>query len=222
MSLTLKAEVLLFDMDGTLLDAAPVIELIWTTWAARHGVDANAVFSTSQGQRTVDTVRAHVRDGVDLEEEVRWLSRQAYQESVRPTAMPGALALLDALPADRWAVVTSAERALAEHWLKAAGIPVPRVLVSGDDVAIGKPDPGGYEQAAHRLGSDASDAVVFEDSEAGVEAGKRAGARVIGVSNPQIKTHPSIAYWVADFTRLTVRRGEGYGFSIGSQTDDIR
>ena len=221
MSLTLTADVILFDMDGTLLDAAPVIERIWTTWAARHGIDANAVLVTSRGQRTVDTVRAYVRDGVDLEEEVRWLSRQAFQVSVRPTAMPGAVALINALPPDRWAIVTSAERKLAEHWLKAAGIPPPCVLVSGDDVANGKPDPAGYVQAAHRLGADPVNAVVVEDSQAGVEAGRRAGASVLGVSNPRIKTHPSLACWVADFTRVTVSHGEGRGIVISAEPNDV-
>jgi HAD superfamily hydrolase (TIGR01509 family) len=92
-------------------------------------------------------------------------------------AAPGAAELVATL--DRWhlpwAVVTSADRRLAEARLGVAGIE-PAVLVTADDVTNGKPDPEGYLIAAGRLGVSPSDCLVVEDSEPGIAAGRAAGA----------------------------------------------
>ena len=207
MTVSLFAEVILFDMDGTLLDAAPVIERIWAAWARRHDADAAEIIAQSRGQRTIDTVRKFARQDAKIEDEVRWLSERAHLDPIGPSALPGAVAFIGGLPLDRWAVVTSAERALAERWLTAAGLPRPPVLVSGEDVTAGKPDPECYRIAAQKLGSTAVEAIIFEDAEAGIGAGLRAGSSVIGVANPLIKSHPGIAFWITDFTQVSVARG---------------
>ncbi|MGZ4604418.1 MAG: HAD family hydrolase, partial [Kineosporiaceae bacterium] len=94
-------------------------------------------------------------------------------------AMPGARELLDRL--DRrgllWAVVTSADLRLALARLEAAGI-TPPLLVTVEDVSLGKPDPEGYLQAARRLGVEPSASLVVEDSEPGIAAARSAGMRV--------------------------------------------
>src|SRR5207244_3425106 len=97
-------------------------------------------------------------------------------------ALPGARDLLAALPAGRWAAVTSGGRDLMSARLRAAGLPEPDVLVAAEDVRDGKPDPGGYLLAARRLGVRADGCVVVEDSPAGVAAGRAAGARVVAVT----------------------------------------
>ncbi|MGZ5384259.1 MAG: HAD-IA family hydrolase, partial [Acidimicrobiia bacterium] len=74
-----------------------------------------------------------------------------------------------------WAVVTSADRRLATARLGAAGIDAP-VLVTVEDVTAGKPDPEGYLLAAKTLGVPPSRCMVVEDTEAGLEAGRSAGA----------------------------------------------
>jgi mannitol-1-/sugar-/sorbitol-6-phosphatase len=90
--------------------------------------------------------------------------------------------LLTALPRERWAVVTSCSRALAEVRLRAAGLPRPVAFVTSSDVEHGKPAPDPYLKAAQLLGFDAGNCIVVEDAPAGVRAGKSAGARVIGIS----------------------------------------
>jgi sugar-phosphatase len=86
------------------------------------------------------------------------------------------------MPADRWAIVTSATGALARARFEVAGIPDPGVLVTADDVTRGKPDPEGYLAAARALGLAPADAVVVEDTGAGVQAARAAGVgAVIGV-----------------------------------------
>ncbi|WP_414171650.1 HAD family hydrolase [Clavibacter tessellarius] len=97
--------------------------------------------------------------------------------------IPGARDLVAALPAASHALVTSAGPALARARLAGAGIRVPDVVVSADDVTAGKPDPSGYLLAAERLGVDPSDAIVYEDAEAGIRAGLAAGMRVVVVGD---------------------------------------
>ena len=203
MSLSLNAACLLFDMDGTLVDATRLIERIWIAWCKRHDIDPLKVLAGSRGQRIVDTVRTYAPEA-DLEAEVDWLSRQAHEEPSGPDAMPGAAAFLDKIPQDHWAVVTSAKRPLAMHWLAAAGLSPPRVCISGDDVTDGKPDPSGYLLALERLDCLPSRAVVFEDALAGIEAARRAGVAVIGIGNPNVQSHPALSFWAPDFTYLSL------------------
>ena len=115
-------------------------------------------------------------------------------EGIRPIA--GVQEFLSSLPADRWAIVTSAPRALAVRRLEAAGVDLPAVVITADDVTVGKPDPSGYQLAASRLGVDVKDCVVFEDAIAGIRAGEAAGANVIVITathfKPMSTTHPAI------------------------------
>jgi sugar-phosphatase len=100
----------------------------------------------------------------------------------------GAARFLRSLPPNRWAIVTSAPLALATVRLKAARIPRPPVLVTSEDVALGKPHPQCYELAAGKLGVNVKECLVFEDAAAGGLAARAAGARVIVVSETHI--HP--------------------------------
>jgi sugar-phosphatase len=93
--------------------------------------------------------------------------------------LPGAQQLLNLLPPNRWTIVTSSTRPLAEVRLRAAGLPFPVNIVTSSDVRRGKPDPEPYLKAAAKLGFAGSDCIVVEDAPAGVRAGKAAGARVI-------------------------------------------
>ncbi len=75
--------------------------------------------------------------------------------------------------------MTSAPRVLGVARLEAAGIPVPSVVVTSEDVAAGKPAPDPYLVAAERLGVDVARCAIFEDSENGVAAALAAGAGVV-------------------------------------------
>jgi sugar-phosphatase len=83
------------------------------------------------------------------------------------------------LPNDRWAIVTSSTKPLAEVRLRVAGLPKPSVLVTSSDIVNGKPHPEPYLKAAAKLGFVTNNCVVFEDAPAGIQAGKAAGSRVI-------------------------------------------
>jgi mannitol-1-/sugar-/sorbitol-6-phosphatase len=168
----------LFDMDGTLLDSSGVVERTWREWANRHELDPDDLLAAVHGVRAEDTVRRFAPSGVDIAAEVARLSEAEVSDVEGIVPILGAKAFLDTLDHASWAVVTSAPRVLAQTRLRAASIRVPRVLIGAEDVTHGKPDPEGYLKAAQALGVSIGDCLVFEDSVAGVQAGKAAGAHV--------------------------------------------
>jgi len=178
---TATAAVLLFDMDGTLVDSTAVVERTWRAFARRHGLDAEAILAVSHGRRTEETVARFLPPGGDADAETRRVIDEEVRDTEGIVAVPGASELLAGLPAGSWALVTSAGRRLAESRMAAAGLSLPEVVISADDVVSGKPDPEGYLAAAARLGHPAESAVVFEDAVAGVVAARASGARTVVV-----------------------------------------
>ena len=178
--LLFESRAVLSDMDGVLVDSWTAIERTWRSFAERHGLDPEVVLDASHGRPTIDVVRT-VAPHLDAEAEAASIDRQQIEDVDGLRALPGARELVESVPAGRFAVVTSASRPLAESRLRAAGLPVPDVLVTADEVENGKPDPAGYLRAACLLGVDPAHSVVLEDAPAGVEAGVAAGMTVIGV-----------------------------------------
>jgi len=95
--------------------------------------------------------------------------------------LPGVKTLLESLPMERWAIVSSATYRLLIGRLKVAGLPVPERIVSGDRVVHGKPHPEPYLRGAELIHAAPSDCIVIEDAPSGARAGKAAGCRVLGV-----------------------------------------
>jgi sugar-phosphatase len=177
----LQCEAVLFDLDGVLVDSRAVIERIWRTWADRHHVDADHLLSIAHGRRTRETLR-EVAPHLAVDAEVEWLDSAEVADVGGLVEVPGARRLLASLPADSWAIVTSCHLLLAERRLRAAGVPLPDVIVTSENVTAGKPAPEGYLLGAKRLGRRPERCVVFEDAPPGIAAGQAAGARVVGVS----------------------------------------
>lgn len=172
---------LLFDMDGTLLNSMAVVERVWGAWAIRNGIDPDWLMKSVHGVRAADAIRK-LGLSVDPEDEARELAAAEIADVEGIVEIPGATAFLNALPPERWAIVTSAPLELAVRRLGAAGIPAPRHMVTGEDVSAGKPDPQGYRLAAKRLGVRAENCLVFEDAPAGILAGRSAGAEVVVIT----------------------------------------
>jgi HAD superfamily hydrolase (TIGR01509 family) len=176
-----EPQAVLSDLDGVLVDSAAVIEETWRRFAARHGLDAEQVLAQSHGRRSVDLIRL-VAPHLDADSEARLIEHEEIEAASGLQALPGARELVDSVPAERFAIVTSGTRALALARLRAAGLPVPAVLVAADEVDRGKPDPAGYLRAAELLGVAPAHGVVLEDAPAGIEAGRAAGMTVIAVA----------------------------------------
>ncbi|TWC17581.1 sugar-phosphatase [Pseudomonas sp. SJZ085] len=186
----------LFDMDGTLLNSIAAAERIWTRWALRHGVDVATFLPTIHGVRAIDTIARQHLPGVNAQAEAEQITREEIEDVEGVVPVPGVVAFLNGLPAERWAIVTSAPMALALRRMEAAGIPRPAVMVTAEDVNDGKPNPACYRLAAERLRVAAQDCLVFEDADAGIRAGEAAGADVMVVTathvHPVDTVHPSI------------------------------
>jgi len=181
--MTIHARALLFDNDGTLVSSYGSVVRCWTRWAAEYGITAERYQGVELHGRTAAEIIGDLLP-VDLVPQAVARVEQLEVADVadggtRP--LPGTLEFLDSLPADRWAVVTSATRRLAEARLEAAGIR-PKSLVSADDVTHGKPDPEPYLLAARQLGVDPAHCVVFEDAPAGLRAGRAAGMATVALA----------------------------------------
>ena len=187
----IEIKALLFDNDGVLVDSHDSVDDCWAKWAIEYGIEGFSI-SNHYGTRAQDLVLSLV--GEELFEQANNRINELEQESAHETVpLPGAVELLPSLPVDRWTICTSANPKLGLARVQAAGLPVPRHLVTGGDVRHGKPAPDPYLLGASRLGFDPSDCVVFEDAQAGVTAAKAAGvAMVIGVSVRALDTDADI------------------------------
>jgi sugar-phosphatase len=204
----LTCAAVLFDLDGVLVGSAAQIERHWQAWAKRRYLSFTALEPLIHGRRSADTLRL-VAPELDAEHE-GWLVNNAQTRDSRDVhALPGVRRLLKRLPTDHWGIVTSASRALAQARLRAARLPQPKTLVSGDDVAAGKPHPAGYLEAAHRLGVDAGACVAFEDAPAGIMAAKAAGMTAVAIATTQ-PTHDLAGadHLVADLRGIFVAKTE--------------
>lgn len=176
----LRCGALLFDLDGVLVDSRAVVERTWRRWAARHGLDAEPLLAVAHGRRTRDTLKAMVPH-LDPAREVAWLDAAELEDLEGVVAIGGAVQLLEALGDGGWAIVTSCGRELARRRLEHAGLPLPELLVTSEDVERGKPAPDGYLLAARRLGVDAASCLVFEDAPPGIAAAGAAGCTVVAL-----------------------------------------
>lgn len=211
---------LLFDLDGVLIDSTPAVTRVWAQWAIAHGFDPDDVVLKAHGRPSIATIRDYL-PYADHEAENREVERREIADLGGVVTLPGARELLSALPLDRWTIVTSCTRPLAEVRLAAAGLPIPRRLLTCDDVKNGKPDPEPYLKGASLLGVSARECVVVEDVPAGIRAGKAAGARVIAckttVSEAQLKD--AGADWIVEGCRsICLRRANRSGLTL--QLDD--
>lgn len=169
----------IFDMDGTLVDSTPAIVRTWTTWAVEHDITAEQL-QGFHGVPSGDVIRSLLpADRADAA--IARIDELELADVADVVALPGAADALATLPHDRAAIATSANRPLALARLAAAGIEVPDVLVTVDDVTRGKPAPDPFLVAAERLGQDPADCLVVEDAPKGLAAAAAAGCARLAV-----------------------------------------
>jgi sugar-phosphatase len=173
---------ILFDLDGVLVDSTRQVDREWRDWAARKGVDGDAVMAIAHGVRTVEVIR-RVAPHLDAESEAAAIESHEAGDQTGVVVMPGAIDLVKSIPAGRWGVVTSGSRQLARNRLRYCGLPVPEVLVTSDDVVNGKPHPEPYLKGAAGLAFRPADCLVIEDAPAGIESARAGGMKVIGMAS---------------------------------------
>jgi len=177
-----RCSAILFDLDGVLIDSTRSVDRQWRAWAREQKIDEQKVMAIAHGVRTIEVIRA-VAPHLDAEAEVRRLESREAEDQVDVVVMPGAADLIGAIPDGRWGVVTSGTRLLASARLRLGGLPVPKILVTADDVANGKPHPEPYLKGAELLGAAPAECLVIEDAPAGIRAGHASGMKVIALTS---------------------------------------
>jgi sugar-phosphatase len=202
---------ILFDMDGVLVSSIGSVNRSWRKWAEHYGLPSPETFQIEHGTRAVDTIRK-LKPDLDVAEGLQLIEDLEMDDVADLKVLPGARALLESLPPERWAIVTSATHRLLLGRLKAAELPVPERYISGDMVERGKPDPEPYRRGAELIHSAPADCLVVEDAPSGVGAGIAAGCRVLGV----LGTHTEAELRVAGASWI-VRSLEDVDAQAGAQ-----
>jgi sugar-phosphatase len=170
----------LFDMDGTLVDSTPAVGRSWRRWAQEFGVQLDS-FDGWHGIPAAQVVPAFLPED-QWEKAHRRIEEIEISDVDGVVLLPGAVGGLAALPPGRAAIVTSCTAPLAQARIAATGLVPPSVLVTADQVEVGKPDPAPYLLAAQQLGVKASDCLVIEDAPAGLASGRAAGAATLALA----------------------------------------
>jgi len=190
---TFHCGAILFDLDGVLADSTGSVERQWRIWAGERGIDAQKAVAIAHGVRAVEVIRT-IAPHLDAEAEVGKLESLEAADHDGVAVMPGAADLVRSIPAGRWGVVTSGRRNLATSRLEFAGIPIPRVMVTAQDVANGKPHPEPYLKGAELLGVNPAECLVIEDAPAGIRSAHAGGMKVIALTS----TYPASGLGEAD------------------------
>ncbi len=184
---------ILFDLDSVLVDSRRCVELVWQEWGRIRGRDPAPFIALAHGRRTSETI-AMVAPELDARAEAAVLDRMEEECTEGLVPVPGAINLVRSIPLGRWGVVTSGHRPVATLRLTSVGIPVPPVLVTGDQVSHGKPHPEPYLAGLRGIAVAADECLVFEDAPPGIRSARAAGIRVVAVRT----THPAEALSEAD------------------------
>ena len=196
-------------VDGTLVDSSAVVESMWDSFARDYGMSErfDEIMAYSPGRTGLDTIRRFLPE-LTAEEQDAIHKRFAREEIVltagRMTEIPGAAAFMTALidAGIPLALVTSAPIELMRARMEEAGVPIPPVVVSADDVDRGKPDPASYLKAAELLDVPISSCLVLEDAASGYTAARRAGAQVLLVGDGVPEADSNVPR-IADFAGIT-------------------
>jgi mannitol-1-/sugar-/sorbitol-6-phosphatase len=197
MKTEVRCAALLFDLDGVLINSTPAVARVWRRWALERGFNAEEVVARAHGRPSIATIRDYL-PLADHEAENRKVERAEIEDIEGVVPLPGSLTLLASLPKDRWTIVTSCTRALAEVRIKAAGLPAPKKMITADEITRGKPDPEPYLKAAAMLGFPPTECIVLEDVPAGIRSGKNAGASVVAFTTTvtEAALHEAGADWI--------------------------
>ncbi|GAB3448216.1 hexitol phosphatase HxpA [Streptomonospora sediminis] len=179
----------LFDLDGTLINSEPRSMEVWSRLLHMHNIPHDrSTLHRFMGRRGADVLN----EDPDLFPGVTWDVLVAELQLIQASPdlpdsqeLPESVAFLHRLHAQGvpFGLVTSAGRQWARIALERLGVlAMFRCLVTAGDVAEGKPHPQGYLMGARNLGSDPAHTVVFEDTPAGIEAGRRAGMHTVAIT----------------------------------------
>ncbi|MBT2367551.1 HAD family hydrolase [Streptomyces sp. ISL-10] len=209
----IHAEALLFDNDGTLVSSLESVDRCWAKWAREYGITREDFARVELHGRPAAEIAADLLPADVVPEAVARIETLEVEDVAGSVvALPGTQALLAQLPPERWAVVTSATRRLAEARLEEVGIR-PKTTVAADDITRGKPDPEPYLLAARLLGVDPARCVVFEDAPAGLASARAAGMRTVALTTTHRPGELDADVVVSDLADVSVQV-TAYGLTV--------
>ena len=197
-------DAVLFDLDGVLVDSTASVTRSWDRFAAEFNV-SSAALQENHGQ-PAQTLVDRLLGPDRVAEGLARIEAIEVDDAAGVEAVPGAQALFASLPEDRRAVVTSGTPPIATARLRAGGFPLPRTLITADDIERGKPDPQPYLLAAHRLGVPPDRCLAVEDAPAGIASARAAGCQVLAVTGTAEAEELAAAALIVDgLDRVAVR-----------------
>ncbi|KAF3939366.1 hypothetical protein ABW19_dt0206800 [Dactylella cylindrospora] len=229
---------ILSDMDGTIFDSTAAVVSHWTSIANELGMDPQAILATSHGRRSIDILKiiAPERATMDYVRHVEGLIPKLYASDAK--ILPGSADLIAKLTefGTPWAIVTSGTTVLVGSWMNVMGLPLPKSLVTADDVQNGKPDPECYKLGLSRVfgipvndgkfaGIEAEKVVVLEDAPAGIRAGKAAGCTVVGLvtTHSREEVREAGADWIVeDLSFVKAVKGDAEGVELEITGEKVR
>ncbi|MFJ5224596.1 HAD-IA family hydrolase [Streptomyces sp. NPDC088400] len=201
----IHAEALLFDNDGTLVSSLESVNRCWSRWAREFGVTEEDFVRVGLHGRPAAEIAADLLPADVLPRAVARIEELEVEDVVGGVVLlPGSADLLASLPAERWAVVTSASRRLAEARLGEVGVR-PKAMVTADDITRGKPDPEPFLLGARLLGVDPERCVVFEDAPAGLAAARAAGMRTVALTTTHQRSELDADVVVGDLSEVSAQ-----------------
>lgn len=195
-AVTLTVSEVLFDLDGTLIDSIADVERAWGQWAEEFHVER--LDHHNFHGRTARTIIESLLPADQVQAAFDRLEDLEANPADDVVLLPGSAALTSALPADRWAIVTSGTERVASARLAAAGLQRPAHMVTANQVTRSKPDPEPYRLGARRA-VDAPAGLVFEDAVAGLRSGRAAGNITVAIAgtSPADQLRPEADYVIA-------------------------
>lgn len=228
LAVKIVVDLLLFDLDGTLVNSSAIVERSWANQVKLHNeaypedqIDLNQLLLASHGSRSVETFKnffpykSHEPEVIS-EWEKSNVSRY-YDLGVEITGASQVIEQLQAV-ASKWAIVTSGTRDLAHGWFNKlfSKFSKPSVFITADDISRGKPNPDGYLAAFKQLSElnemVSPDAIVFEDAPVGIQSGLNAGFKVIGIASTfdkDVLVKAGASYVIQDLTNVDIQYQDG-------------
>lgn len=202
--------VVLFDLDGVVLDTESQYTVLWNNIGKKYG-DVGEIGRLSKGQTLTHILDTYFKGQTELQKHIIE-ELYEFEQNMSYAPIPGVLEFMKQLKAASvpMAVVTSSNKAKMEnvyrHYPDFKDI-VGHVFTS-ESFTRSKPDPECFRMAMHALGGTPEDTVVFEDSVNGLKAARASGATVVGLvtSNPREVVEPLSDYAINDFTSMSLDR----------------
>lgn len=208
-TMKIHAEALLFDNDGTLISSMESVYRCWRRLAQEYGITAEVFEQVELHGRPAAEIIADMLPAERVAEAVARIEELEVSDVAGGVVLlPGTRELLASLPPERWAVVTSAGRRLAEARLAEVGIDA-KMVIAADDITRGKPDPEPFLLAAAKLGVDPAHCVVFEDAPAGLTAGRAAGMTTVALTTTHTAGELIADVVVKDLSAVSAQATEG-------------